>query len=599
MTTSSNGAGPQPTWSGDAFTVQVRPDGTLGISDRGRHADVPTALRRLATAMLRVPLTDCRFHWRAPLSGMLCRVSLTTRTDLGFDHVELTGDPVDDLPGGLSSRELEVLTMLVSGASNAEIAAELGVTQRTAATHITHLMQKLGTRTRTAAATYALDTGLLCVPLPGTTARYADLSLGRLVRAADEPPPAVTRPPVSHPTGARPPRELVVGAVLPLTGSGSDDGREMVNGLRLAIEEINTTGGVRGRRVRARVHDVEVTSSASTRAAFASLLGDGVDLLTSGYLAGQEIGHEMAAAASVPYLHAATSGVMERMVRDDPGRFGRIFQVCASDTEYAPRFVSFMTALRERGRWNHPADRLVLIRRDWHGVDFGVDLARETAVRDGWVLDVVPVTDAGRGDGWARAVTAALRTPAAAVMIGSFFVDDAVQAVSTLHEIGATALPYAIYAPSVPAFRHRLGPLAEGVVWATTTGTYSDRSGRAFARRYADRFGIVPGRSHAGLAYDRIQRIARAWASCGDLADADGIASHLRAEPYRGVNGTYNFDTPGQAALSADDHGDPSLAQPQLTYQIQAGKQTIIGGGPFRTGDFRVPAHLDSTGRAR
>lgn len=585
----SDSPGPRPAWSGAAFTVQVRRDGRLGLSDRGRHGDVPAPLRRLAAAMWRVPLAQCDFHWRAPSSGRLCRVSLTVRSDLGFDHVELSGDPVERLPADLSPRELEVLTMLVSGPSNAEIADELGITQRTAATHITHLMQKLGTATRTAAATYALDAGLLCVPLPGSASRWTDLSIGRLVAAAASVDEGRSASAVPRP---RPRRELVVGAALPLSGSGSDDGREMVNGLRLAIEEINAAGGVRGRRVRARVRDVEVTSSVSVRTAFASLVGDGVDVLTSGYLAGQEIGHEMAAGAGVPYLHAATSGAMERMVRDDPVRFGRIFQVCASDTEYAPRFVSFVTSVRERGRWRHSADRLVIVVRDWHGVDFGIDRARILAAREGWELDVVRVGEAGGGDGWARAVAAALRSPAAAVMIGSFFVDDAVQAVSTLHDLGSCALPYAIYAPSVPSFRQRLGPQAEGVVWATTTGTYSDGAGRAFARRYTTRFGVVPGRSHAGLAYDRVQRIARAWGSCPDLTEADGIAAHLRAEPYRGVNGTYNFDTPGQAALGIEDHGDPSLAQPQLIYQIQDGRQTIIRGGPFRTGEFRVPAHL-------
>lgn len=572
--------------SGAAFTVQVRPDGRLGLADRGTHDDVPPELVTLAVAMWRAELTRCAFHWRAPRSGRLCRVSLHTRTDLGFDHVALSGDPVDDLPAGLSQRELEVLTMLVAGLANAEIARDLGITPRTAATHVNHLMLKLDAPTRTTAATYALDSGLLCVPLPGPAGHYANLSVGRLVvaAAAERVAPARRVP--------EPRRELVVGAALPLSGRGCDDGREMVNGLQLAIEEINASGGVRGRRVRALVRDVEVQSSASVRTAFGSLLGDRVDVLTSGYLAAQEIGHELAASSGIPYLHAATSGAMERMVRDDPARFGRVFQVCASDTGYAPRFVEFLTALRDSGGWVAPSDRLTVVVKPWHGVDFGIERARTAATERGWALDVVPVTGADDGDGWTRAIAAAVRGPTAAVMIGSFFVDDAVQAVTALRALRSTALPYSIYAPSVPAFRHRLGGLAEGVVWATTTGTYSDTVGRGFARRYTDRFGVVPGRSHAGLAYDRMQRIARAWASCGDLADSGGVADQLRAEPYRGVNGTYNFDTPGQTALGIDDHGDPSLAQPQLVYQIQDGRQVIVGGGPFRTGAFRVPGYL-------
>ncbi|TCK21805.1 ABC transporter substrate-binding protein [Pseudonocardia endophytica] len=570
-------------WSGAAFTVQIRPDGGLGLADRGTHDDVPPELVALAAAMGRAELARCTFHWRVPLSGRLCRVVLEARSEHGFDHVVLSGEPVDELPARLSPRELEVLTMLVVGLSNAEIARDLGITQRTAATHVNHLMLKLDAPTRTAAATYALDTGLICVPLPGPAAHYAHLSVGRLVAATDAP---VTR----RPRVPAPRRELVVGAALPLSGRGSDDGREMVNGLRLAIEEINAAGGVRGRRIRAVVRDVEVSSGASVETAFGSLIRDGVDVLTSGYLAAQEIGHELAAASGIPYLHAATSGAMERMVSGDPARFGRVFQVCASDTGYAPRFVEFLTALRDSGEWVAPSHRLAVVVKHWHGVDFGIGRARVDAEAQGWELDVVPVT--GTDDGWTRAIATAVREPAAAVMIGSFFVDDAAAAVTALRALGSTALPYGIYAPSVPAFRHCLGPLADGVVWATTTGTYSDAVGHGFARRYRDRFGVVPGRSHAGLAYDRMQRVARAWASCGDLSDGEGVAAHLRAEPYRGVNGTYNFDTPSQTALGIDDHGDPSLAQPQLVYQIQDGRQVIVGGGPFRTGSFRVPGYL-------
>lgn len=566
--------------AGAAFTVQVRPGGGLGLADRGTHDDVPPELVVLATAMGRAGLTRCDFHWRAPRSGRFHRVGLAGRTDLGFEHVVLSGDPVDELPAGLSPRELEVLTMLVAGLSNAEIARDLGITARTAATHVNHLMLKLDAPTRTTAATYALDSGLLCVPLPGPVERYAALSVGRLVRAAAAPFAPARRVP-------EPRRELVVGAALPLSGRGSDDGREMVNGLHLAVEEINAAGGVRGRRVRAVVRGVDVSSPSSVRQAFGSLLNARVDVLTSGYLAAQEIGHELAAASGIPYLHAATSGAMERVVRDDLARFGRVFQVCASDTAYAPRFVEFLTGLRDRGEWQAPAQRLAVVGTPWHGVDFGIGAARTAAADRGWELDVVPVI----GGDWPQAIADAVREPVAAVMIGSFFVDDAVAAVTALRDVRSSALPYSIYAPSVPAFRQLLGDRAEGVVWATTTGTYSDAVGRRFARRYTDRFGVVPGRSHAGLAYDRMLRIARAWGSCGDLSDPEGVAAHLRAEPYRGVNGTYNFDTPGQAALGIDDHGDPSLAQPQLVYQIQDGRQVIVGGGPFRTGTFRVPGY--------
>ena len=54
--------------------------------------------------------------------------------------------PHDSL--GLSAREHEVLRLLVAGRSNAEIAAALFISPRTATTHVSHLYTKLGVGSR-------------------------------------------------------------------------------------------------------------------------------------------------------------------------------------------------------------------------------------------------------------------------------------------------------------------------------------------------------------------------------------------------------------------------------------------------------------------
>lgn len=57
---------------------------------------------------------------------------------------------------GLSPREVEVLRLIVDGASNPEIAEELFISRRTVATHVEHLLPKLGATTRVAAAVAAV-----------------------------------------------------------------------------------------------------------------------------------------------------------------------------------------------------------------------------------------------------------------------------------------------------------------------------------------------------------------------------------------------------------------------------------------------------------
>ena len=63
-------------------------------------------------------------------------------------------------PAGLTARELEVLRLVAAGRSNREIGAALLVTQRTAATHVTHILAKLGVESATAAGAWAVRHGL-------------------------------------------------------------------------------------------------------------------------------------------------------------------------------------------------------------------------------------------------------------------------------------------------------------------------------------------------------------------------------------------------------------------------------------------------------
>lgn len=77
--------------------------------------------------------------------------------DLPADHP--AARPV--LPGGLSPREAQVLGLLARGRSSRRIAAELGITQKTAGPHISHIYAKLGVSTRATAALFALEHGLL------------------------------------------------------------------------------------------------------------------------------------------------------------------------------------------------------------------------------------------------------------------------------------------------------------------------------------------------------------------------------------------------------------------------------------------------------
>jgi DNA-binding NarL/FixJ family response regulator len=63
-------------------------------------------------------------------------------------------------PPELTTRELEILRLLGEGRANKEIAAELGISERTARTHVSNILRKLGLSSRTQAALWAVREGL-------------------------------------------------------------------------------------------------------------------------------------------------------------------------------------------------------------------------------------------------------------------------------------------------------------------------------------------------------------------------------------------------------------------------------------------------------
>ena len=64
-------------------------------------------------------------------------------------------------PEALSRRETEVLELLARGRSNKQIARSLYVGERTVKTHVSSILTKLGVKSRTQAALYAVRTGLV------------------------------------------------------------------------------------------------------------------------------------------------------------------------------------------------------------------------------------------------------------------------------------------------------------------------------------------------------------------------------------------------------------------------------------------------------
>ena len=68
---------------------------------------------------------------------------------------ELTGSAASQTAAGLTPREVEVLRLVATGKTNRAIAAELFLSEKTVARHVSNIFTKLGVSSRAAATAYA------------------------------------------------------------------------------------------------------------------------------------------------------------------------------------------------------------------------------------------------------------------------------------------------------------------------------------------------------------------------------------------------------------------------------------------------------------
>ncbi len=327
------------------------------------------------------------------------------------------------------------------------------------------------------------------------------------------------------------PEPIKIGVINMLTGPFAEGGSFQVNGLQLALEDVNKAGGILGHPVELRTED-NASTNPGTVLAFSKLFTDPAIKAIVGPIASTQI------QAASPAI--AKAGIPTMIGGTDP-----------SLTRVNNKWVF-------RARPNDLYSSKVI-------ADFGVN----TLKLKKWAI--VHATDAF-GQGGAKALTEALQALGVTPILDQGYTSntqDFAPIVLAIKKSGAEVLGTYMTVPADQAiFAKQLRQLGVNIQWvgspttaAVTTrnlagealyGSYAvadfnaeaNQAAREFTKRYRERFGIYPD-NFASWSYDALHLLALAMNNAKSTEPESVRKAILAIKGYQGLEGTYEFDGRG------------------------------------------------------
>lgn len=382
-------------------------------------------------------------------------------------------------------------------------------------------------------------------------------------------------------------KPYLIGSPFPLHSFYAADGNQMKNGSGLAIDEINSSGGIAGRKISRIVIDADVATPEGVTTAFKKLVSAKVDAILVGYIQVDAPSYDIAAAYGAPYVHGNTLDAGVQRVKADPKKYYNIFNVDSTEVHYGTNFPLYLDRLARSGQFRPRAKTIHFIEGDL-GYSQNISHAGQEAFKKaGWNIVGVEKVVTPTND-WTPVIGKLHSKNAAVVMNCHPAPADLAQFMKQFAANPTNALVYLQYGPSVPQFLQLAGKSANGAIWSTVVGTYNDAYGRAFQAKYKAKYKSDPGFANAGQCYDEVYMLASAWGKVGDPRNFRAVCNVLRTQVHRGVSGSFYLNRPGQYNLLYPfETNDPSLGEAHLYFQIQNGKQTIIFPSPYAEAGYK------------
>jgi branched-chain amino acid transport system substrate-binding protein len=351
-----------------------------------------------------------------------------------------------------------------------------------------------------------------------------------------------------------------VGLIEPLSGSVAYNGQSVVEGAKLAAQEINARGGIGGRKLELVIEDGQCAPANSVNAAEKLVQNDKVSALIGAFCSS-------ATAAVMPvaakYRMPFVTGVSSKADLTEQGN-RYFFRAAETDALLARAFARIMARdLKLK------SVAYVGVNDDWGrgGVaEFSRDLA-ELGVKNG----LVDYFDHGSTDFYTLLTRIRAESPdgvfvAAETQDGSILLKQA-------KELGLEAKIFGVGSWATEDFIKLTGEASDEIYAAVPyASTIEGEANRKFVESYAKAYRKQPGK-YGAAGYNAVNIVAQAIGRAGST-ESEAIREALAKTDYEAPNGHYRFTPKGQAyGFSA------------VLVQIRGGKPVVVATSPVEAGE--------------
>jgi branched-chain amino acid transport system substrate-binding protein len=367
-----------------------------------------------------------------------------------------------------------------------------------------------------------------------TMAVFAAACEKKAVEAPKGAPPAAAAIPAGD--------TILIGHVGSLTGSEASFGTSTENGIRLAIEDINAKGGIKGKRVAAKTYDDQGKPEEAAVAATRLITQDKVAVLIGEVASSRSLAMApIADANQVPQISPTSTN--PRVTKDGDKTRPYVFRVCFIDPFQG-------TVMAKFARENLKLKKVAILRDV--GSDYSVGLAdyfKKKFEELGGTIVNDQSFKSGDQDFKAQLTTIKGKAPEM-IYVPGYYTDVALVA-RQARELGI----------KVPLGggdgwdSSKLYEIAQGALDGSYfSNHYTDENPdpliQTFVKRYREKFGATPD-SMAALGYDAAHVAFDAMARAPDLSGPAVAAAIAATKGFPGVGGTITIDADHNAVKSA------------------------------------------------